>query len=145
MLADINRTLLLYLLIGVIIIAVLVIVCGTIIAIIKACKKGEHNKRKDILLTLLCIAIAAASWIFNMGWIRFIMTFLLIPFIHAIVFFLVNLFSSKYIQKSKKSRNIYIMLCITYLLFYLLLPDGGDVGEMYVFFGLIHNNILSYI
>ena len=81
MLADINRTLLLYLLIGVIIIAVLVIVCGTIIAIIKACKKGEHNKRKDILLTLLCIAIAAASWIFNMGWIRFIMTFLLIPFL----------------------------------------------------------------
>lgn len=66
MLSDVNRSLLLYLLIGIIIIAVLVIVVGTIIAIIKSYKKGEHSKRKGILLTLLCIAIAATSWIFNM-------------------------------------------------------------------------------
>lgn len=68
MLSNVNRSLLLYLLIGIIIIAVLVIVGGTILAIIKAYRKGEHSKRKCIFLTLLCIAIAATSWIFNMGW-----------------------------------------------------------------------------
>lgn len=145
MLSDVNRSLLLYLLIAIIIIAVLVIVGGTIITIIKSYKQGIHSKWKAILITLLCIAIAAVSWIFNMGWLRFIMTFLLIPFIHAIIFFLVNLFSLKYIQKSKKLRNFYIMFCITYLLFYLLLPDAGDIGEMYVFFGLIQSNMFSYI
>lgn len=145
MLSNVNRSLLLYLFPAIIVIAILAILGGIIIAIIKSFKKGDHSKQKSILVTLLCITIAAISWIFNMGWVRFIMTFLFIPFIHAIIFFLVNLFSSKYIQKSKTSRNIYIMLCITYLLFYLLLPDGGDVGELYVFFGLIHNSIVSYI
>ena len=145
MLSNVNRSLLLYLLIGIIIIAVLVIVGGTILAIIKAYRKGEHSKRKCIFLTLLCIAIAATSWIFNMGWIRFIMTFMLIPFIHAIIFFLINFFTASYIHKSKKLRHINIFFCFTYLLFYILLPDGGDVGEMYVFFGLIHSNLFSSI
>jgi hypothetical protein len=31
------------------------------------------------------------------------------------------------------------------LLGYLSLPDGGDVGPMYVFFGLIHNDIVANI
>ncbi len=142
MLSNVNRSLLLYLLIAIIVIAVLVIVIGTIITIIKSYRQGEH---KAVLVTLLCIAVAAVSWIFNMGWIRFIMTLLLIPFIHAVIFFLVNIFSAKYMQKSKKSRNIFIMFCVTYLLFYLLLPDIADIGEMYVFLGLIHNNTFSYI
>ena len=145
MLSNVNRTLLLYLLIGIIIIAVFVIVGGTIIAIINAYRKGDRSKRKCIFLTLLCIAIAATSWIFNMGWIRFIMTFMLIPFIHAIIFFLINFFTASYIHKSKKLRNINIFFCLTYLLFYVLLPDGGDIGEMYVFFGLIHSNSFSSI
>lgn len=145
MLVNVNRTLLLYLLTAIFIVVILVIVVGTIIAIIKSYKKGEHSKRKGILLTLLWIAIAATSWIFNMGWIRFIMTFMLIPFVHAIVFFLINLFASKYVHKSEKLRKVLVMCCITYLLFYILLPDGGDIGEMYVLFGLIHNRALSNI
>lgn len=145
MLSDLNRSLLLYILIAVIGIVALVIVVSTVITLIKSYKKGDLIKRKVIAVTLTCIAVAAASWIFNMGWIRFIMTLLLIPFIHAIIFFLVNIFSSKYLLKSKKTKHIYIIFCITYLLFYLLLPDGGDVGEMYVFFGLIHSNTISNI
>lgn len=102
-------------------------------------------KQKNILVSLLCIAVVATSWIFNMGWLRFFMTFLLVPFIHAIIFFLTNLFSADRIQKSKKSKNIYIAFCITYLLFNLLLPDGGDTGEMYVLFGLVHSDAISYV
>lgn len=145
MLSDINKSLLLYLLIAIILIAVAVTVGGTITACIKSQKKREYSTLKIVLTTILCIAIAAVSWVFNMGWIRFIMTILLIPFIHAIIFFLVNFFSSKYIQISKKAKNIYTVLCITYLVFYLLLPDGGDTDELYVFFGLIHSNVFAYI
>lgn len=145
MLANVNRDLLLYSLIAIIIIAVLVIVGGTIIAIVKSYKQGNHGKRNAILASLLCIVIAGSSWVLNMGWIRFIMTFMLIPFIHAIIFFLINLFTAGYIHKSKKLRNFNIFFCLTYLLFYILLPDGGDTGEIYVFFGLIHNNLFSSI
>ena len=145
MLANVNRDLLLYALIAIIIIAVLVIVGGTIIAIIKSYKQGNHSKRNAILASLLCIVVAGFSWVLNMGWIRFIMTFMLIPFIHAIIFFLINFFTAGYIHKSKKLRNINIFFCLTYLLFYILLPDGGDVGETYVFFGLIHSNLFSNI
>lgn len=145
MLANVNRDILLYSLIAITIIAGLVIVGGTIIAIVKSYKQGNHSKRNAILTSLLCVVVAGFSWIFNMGWIRFIMTFMLIPFIHAIIFFLINLFTACYIHKSKKLRNINISFCLTYLLFYILLPDGGDVGEMYVFFGLIHSNLFSSI
>ena len=34
---------------------------------------------------------------------------------------------------------------ITFLLCYIFLPDGGDYGEMYFFFGLIKSNVLSRI
>ena len=145
MLANVNRDLLLYSLITIIIIAVLVIVGGTIIAIVKSCKQGNHSKRNAVLASVLCIVIAGFSWVLNMGWIRFIMTFMLIPFIHAIIFFLTNLFTAGYIPKSKKLRNMNIFFYITYLLFYILLPDGGDVGGMYVFFGLIHSDLFSNI
>ncbi len=144
MLANVSRDLLLYLLIAIIIIAVLVIVGGTIIAIVKSYKQ-DNSKLNAILASLLCIVIAGSSWVLNMGWIRFIMTFMLIPFIHAIIFFLINLFTAGYIHKSKKLRNINIFSCLTYLLFYILLPDGGDVGETYVFFGLVHSNLFSNI
>ena len=143
--ANVNRDILLYSLIAIITIAVLVILGGTTMAIVKSHKQGNHSKRNAILASLLCIAIAGFSWILNMGWIRFIMTFMLIPFIHAIIFFLINLITAGYIHKSKKIRNINIFFCLTYLLFYILLPDGGDAGEMYVFFGLIHSNLFSNI
>ena len=73
MLANVNRDILLYSLIAITIIAGLVIVGGTIIAIVKSYKQGNHSKRNAILTSLLCVVVAGFSWIFNMGWIRFIM------------------------------------------------------------------------
>lgn len=34
---------------------------------------------------------------------------------------------------------------ITFVLFYLLLPDGGDAGGLYVFFGLVHNDVVATV
>ncbi len=141
MLSNINRYLLLYLLI----ITILTVFGITIITIIKSFKQGKCNKCKTIFVALLCIIIVGLSWIFNMGWLRVIMTLVLIPFINAVIFLVINLIVSKYIDESNELKNINILFCLTYLLTYLLLPDAGDIGEMYVFFHLIHNNLFSYI
>ena len=126
----------------------LLLVIGLIVfGIVKAIKTLRQNnfygKRKTILMSLLYILIVLVSWFLNMGWIRFFMTFLLIPFIHAIVFFLTNFFATKYFDKSPKIRKLNLWFIISYLITYLLMPDGGDIGGMYFFFGLIHSDILS--
>ena len=102
MLSNINRYLLLYLLI----ITILTVFGITIITIIKSFKQGKCNKCKTIFVALLCIIIVGLSWIFNMGWLRVIMTLVLIPFINAVIFLVINLIVSKYIDESNELKNI---------------------------------------
>ena len=42
-------------------------------------------------------------------------------------------------------KKYIILSCTTYLLSYLLFPDGGDIGSMYLFFGLIRNDMIANI
>ncbi len=128
----------------------LLLVIGLIVlGIVKAIKTLKQNnfycKKKTILMSLLYILIVIVSWFLNMGWIRFFMTFLLIPFVHAVVFFLTNFFATKYFDKSPKIRKLNFWFIISYLITYLLMPDGGDYGGMYFFFGLIHSDTLAGI
>ena len=102
-------------------------------------------KKKAIILSIVYIFIAAVSWVFNMGWIRFVLTILFVPVIHAIAFLTSNLYSAKYFEKSRNIKTLNLFFVITYLMVYLLLPDGGDFGGLYFFFGLIRNDILTDI
>lgn len=145
MLAKVPSNILLFLLILIFVIAVVAIVGGTIWAILKNRKNNSPSKKKMILLSILAIFIAAVSWILNMGWIRFIMTFMLIPFIHVIIFFFTNLIMASYVDKAKNIKILNLLFGMTYLLFYIFLPDAADYGEMYFFFGLIHSNLFSNI
>ena len=128
----------------------LLLVIGLIVfGIVKAIKVLKQNnfygKKRTMLMSIFYILIVIASWFLNMGWIRFFMTFLLIPFIHAVVFILTNFFATKYFDKSTKIRKLNLWFTISYLIAYLLMPDGGDIGGLYFFFGLIHNDTLSYV
>ena len=125
------------------VVAVAVVVGGTIWVIAKIRKSKSLYSKKVILYTVAAIVIAAISWILNMGWIRFFMTFLGIPFIHGIVFFLANMFFAKYTDRSRGMSALNLWFVISYLVVYLLLPDGGDYGEAYFFFGLIQSDALS--
>lgn len=145
MLTNVNRSLLLALLIITFVVAIVVIIGGVIWAIVKARKNNSSNYKKIIVCTLGSIIITAVSWILNFGWLRFFMTFLLVPVIHGIVFFLANMFFAKYTDQSPKMSRLNLLFIITYLFAYLLMPDGGDIGEMYFFFGLIHSDTLSGI
>lgn len=80
-----------------------------------------------------------------MGWYRVIMTLALLPFIHAIVFLVTNWFAAAYKAKSRTLQWLNLFFCISYLAIYLFLPDFGDIGEAYFFFGLIQSNHITSI
>ena len=78
-----------------------------------------------------------------MGWYRIVFTWLAIPIIHPIIFKIVNIRFAKSVKltgSTLKTKFLSVLSCATYLLAYLLLPDGGDIGSAYMFFGLIHDN-----
>lgn len=125
------------------ILAIVTAVAIFIINIVKAKRSRDYTKLKYNLLSAVCILLVAVSWFTNIGWVRVIT--IIIPPIHALLlFFIINGTAS---QSRFSTRLVwYIRLsCITYLLANVLLPDGGDIGPMYVFFGLIKNNSVAYL
>ncbi len=113
--------------------------------LIKIKKLNQPEIFKYYFLMLLCILIMTASWLLNMGWYRIILTWLAFPIIHLVLFIIIN---GKILLKlfCSKALKVYTLLSyVSYLLFYLMLPDGGDIGTMYVLFNLLHNNTVAYI
>ena len=108
-------------------------------------KNKFFGKTRTIILSISLILLVAALWIFNMGWFRVILTWMLVPVIHAVVFFFINLNSAKYFENSKKLKLLNIFFILTYVMSYLLFPDFGDVGGMYFFFGMVRSDALSNI
>ena len=117
----------------------LVIITWFVFSIIHSVKTGNTPKIKYTVAAFLCVLAAATSWLFNIGLFRLILTSFLFPVIHTVAFLLVNEFSLDYAASSVKLKRYSLLSCITYLLFYVLMPDGGIVGDSYVFFGLLHN------
>ena len=102
------------------------------------------TKTKLNILSIFMILIMFASWILNFGWIRLALTFILFPLIQAVIFFIANRLSAKNIH-IKPVRVATILSYVTFLLPHLLILDGGDIGESYIFFHLIESNRISEI
>lgn len=126
-------------------IGIALVVWLIIYGIEKTIKNNLDCNKKTIFLTFPYLLIGVLSWVCNFGWLRFFMTFLLIPVIQGFLLFVLNLFSSIYVNKSKKLKVINLLFNITYLGSNILLPDGADTGEMYLCFGLIHSDFISII
>lgn len=137
----------------IIVIIVLLIFLGCLYVIIK--KKITSNKNKvrfiqDLnstnkvkynILSILFIIIVGISWVMNLGWIRVIF---IIPMIfHAILFYFSNSSYHRNNDKISKPMNLVNSAVYgTYLLFYILLPDGGDTEDsIRVFLGFIKNEM----
>lgn len=145
MLADLLRFIVRLLYWPIVAIGVITGIVILVESIISSKKNGNHLKLKYNLVAILLVIIAIASWVLNMGVLRYVMTFAVpIPIIYTIAFMIINNFSLSYIDKSVKLKRFVILSYITYLLGYLLLPDG-DFRQMYVFFGLIHNDKVANI
>ncbi len=128
-----------YLGIGIFAICLIIFLWSLILCILKVKNTKLQNKKSTVLISVCCIFVAAASWILNIGWLRFIMTLFLVPFIHAAVFFTVNVVASYYSENSPKLKITNLLFCITYIMAYVLYPDIGDFGPGYFFFGLFNN------
>lgn len=144
MLAYVSHNILWLILVSILLLSILAILAGIailIVNIVKAKHDKDYAKLKYNLLSIACILIVAVSWMTNLGWVRIIT--IIIPPIHAmLLFFIVNGTASQ--SRFSPRLRWYIRLsCITYLLANILLPDGGDIGPMYVFFGLIRNNSIA--
>lgn len=137
---NINPTALLVLLACVIIGGIITGLFFVVKSIISAIKSRNITKLKFIIASVLIVITTTISWIFNMGWIRFILTFLAVPVVHTTAFIIISAKSLTYIDKSVRLKVYVLLYYITYLLGYIFLPDCGDYGPMYTFFGLIHNN-----
>jgi len=97
------------------------------------------------VITIFSVLIMSASWIFNLGWYRFVLIFIPIPLIHTIAFLIINIKCANRISDFKCLGKYILISSVTYLLPHLLFPDGGDIGGMYLFFGLIKNDAIAYV
>lgn len=101
----------------------------------------SKGKIKTIIISVISILVVVATWIFNLGWLRFFMTAVLIP--HIVLFVFMNLYSTKYFDNSKRIKILNIFFVLTFLFAYVFMPDSDDISS-YVFFGLVHNeNVLN--
>lgn len=116
-------------------------VFGIAYLIYKLATKKHTRKPKKIYLIMPFVSalVAVAAFIFNMGWFRVALIVYGIAPIHAILFLFSSLYSSDSAAENTPLRFYTIISYITYPLPYMLLPDGGDAGEEYMFFWLIKN------
>lgn len=120
------------------------IIAGIAYFIYKLATKRQTEKPRKIFIIMpfAILLIATVAFILNMGWYRVILIIFPIVPLHFILFFFTSLYSSDFAAKSKPILMFSIINYIIFPLTYLLLPDGGDTGGMYMFFGLIKNEAL---
>ncbi|MBQ8398210.1 MAG: hypothetical protein IJX53_08470 [Clostridia bacterium] len=107
--------------------------------------RRQYDKLGCCLLpSLLCVVIAAASWVFNAGFMRLLMTVLGVPHWHAAFFLTYNIQASAYLKKSSQIKRYIWLICLFYEGTYLLFPDIDNVRS-YFFFGLIQIDWLYMI
>ena len=116
---------------------------------VRACdkKRAERAVYPRLIwlgVTLTCVAVTVVSYISNMGWMRVMLIWSIIPLLQPIFLTTVSVVTAPWIKHSKALAAIAVINHICFVASNLMLPDFGDIGPSYVFFGLIHeyNEIL---
>lgn len=131
---------------------VVLLLVGAAVAIIFTVKNimaSVRMQQKTRLLystiTALCIPLAALGWILNFGWARLLFTMTMVPFFYTAIFLTVNMMCAKKVEGSLILKICMPISFISYLGWHIFLPDSGDSGVMYTFFGMIRDiNVVSF-
>lgn len=108
---------------GIIILVILVGIAVIVLNIIRSKRSGDYAKVKSSLIAVLCIIIAAVLWIIGLKWLdELVPSVVMMPFVHAIVFFFVNNFAAPYIKKSNTLKIFAILSYVLYITGYIFLP-----------------------
>ena len=133
-------------------VAPIVVLVGVIVAavfivrwFVKESGKGGRTAKRWRAVIVLCVLVSGVAWILNMGWFRVFLTWVPLPLAHVGFFVWLNFKAAANVSQFGSLKKYIILSCVTYLLPYLTFPDGGDVGGMYFFFGLIRNDIAADI
>ncbi len=122
----------------------IIFIWSFILCILKAKKTEFEGKKNTVIVSLGCIVVALASWGFNLGWLRFVMTLLSVPFIYCSIFFIVNIVAGKYKGNCAILKWCNILYCATFVVANVLYPDVAGtvsgVGDTYFLFGLVKNH-----
>ena len=147
---DINISMFLWIALGILLFALCL--CVPIVCIVAFVRTFLKLKKLNqpitivyFILMLVCVVIMIPSWIFNLGWIRVFLTMILFPIVHLVAFVIINISVLKKLHLSAKLKTYTALSYVSFVFAYLLFPDAGDVGTMYFFFGLIHNDVAAYI
>lgn len=97
-------------------------------------------KIKMILWSLLSIAIVAASWFMNFGFIRLLCSVMMFPLAHAVIVFAMGVVASNY-SSYRKIRLYNLLFFVSYILSNILFPDADELSTR-MFFGLIENKFM---
>ncbi|MBP3414910.1 MAG: hypothetical protein J6L81_06925 [Clostridia bacterium] len=114
------------------------------IILVVVSRRGKKIGKKTVtprlvcnLLTAACVVIAAYSFISNMGWLRFVALYTTFSIIHPGLLFLLTNLGVNYFGKYKGLAVLGVFTHLTYLLANIITPDFGDIGDPYIFFGMV--------
>ena len=93
----------------------------------------QHRRLGDLILLFGSLGVAVAAYVLNMGWWRVFILFTATPIVLALLHLIVGLM----VYWLRVRSTAFHALCITHPLAYMLLYDFGDIGDPYLFFGLI--------
>ena len=122
-----------------------IIATGTVIMLIRERKNKSPFKKTMYIVPAVSILVFGLSWVFNYGMIRMTLSFVALPFLYSLVLFLYNILVAEYAEKSKKIVILNIAFYVTFILANLFMPDKGNIGPGYLFFGLIKGYKISRV
>lgn len=116
-----------------------IVALGTYLGRLAGGKVKGATRFLCLLPTVSAILISVAGFVLNMGWCRFGLLFLMVPVWYTLLLIVSSSASAPVMKHSSLVKTAYIFSHILYVVSGLILPDGGDIGPSYVFFGLINN------
>lgn len=105
---------------------------------------GNKAGNRYVLLTVLCLLLAGASWICNFGWLRVFLSWIGFPLFYGALFCFANCRAAARVAEKRTLKKYILLSSITYVIAYFGLLDFGDTGGAYVFFSLIRNDEIVY-
>ncbi len=102
---------------------------------------GKASRKANfwcLFISVVCTMVSAANFVFNMGWFRVMMIWVLLPVWYVFLLFVSSKSAAACIEY-KGIKAMYILYHVFFVASGLLFCDFGDEGGAYMFFGLIEN------
>lgn len=106
---------------------------------------GNKAGNRYVLLTVVCLLLAGAAWLFNLGLVHVLLSWCGLPLFYGAFFCFANCKAAARAADIDRVKKYIRWSCVTYLIAYVCFPDVGFEGEMYVLFSLIRSDTVSTV